>query len=753
MNITEEYQSKFAHFLSNELTPLQRESAIHKEGVILVRACAGAGKTRVITARVTNFLLNEQIPASSILALTFTNKAAHEMKTRIMQSLPPEWPRPIIGTFHSFCLQFLKQYRKQPFTLMDTHDREQCIKDILKKSNVHKKITPQNISSAISRYKNDIQSLAQLSQPLPGDSQYQQLYLAYEQEKKAAHCLDFDDLLLETLKLFQSDDTIRAHFQQRIKHILVDEYQDTNRIQHALIHTMSFSVEQQFMLTSLCVVGDEDQSIYAWRGATISNILKFPTQFPQVKTITLEQNYRSVQPILQMADDIIKQNSQRVPKTIWSDRPAQNRIRVISCSSAFQEGDIIIGAAHAFKRNASLSKLAILYRSHAQSRMLEEALIRHSIPYKIIGGTQFYDRQEIKDLLAYIRLTVNPFDRISLKRCINTPARSLGESFVEMFINLWDQTPASSCIEVAQHIINNKLVTPSKAHALNTFLQIVKPLDHEESVSAYLERVTTLTQFFTYLTNAYDPKEAQERIANVHELLNAARARELQGITSPAQFLEEVTLLQDQIEDKSDAVDYVRLMTLHSAKGLEFDTVIIPGVEEGLLPSAHAWSAESVEEERRLLYVGVTRARERLIVSYSATRYLFGRVTNQGASRFLDTIPAEIAPVFDIATWSSTRIITDIEHWITNKPTLSSYQQAYPQPQKPAFTKHSSPAAMRENNLACPWKINQKVSHPQFGIGTIICVESVGVTTPKLTIQFKEGLKKISASFVESSER
>jgi DNA helicase-2/ATP-dependent DNA helicase PcrA len=779
VNFTEEYQKKFEQFLVDGLTAPQREAVTHRAGVILVRSCAGSGKTRVITARITHQLLIEQVPSASVLALTFTNKAAHEMKTRIMQSLPPEWPRPTVGTFHSFCLQFLKHHNTEPFTIMDTDDKEQCLKGIIKRAGNVKKITPQQISGVISRYKNDIQSLAQLAQAIPGDPVYQQLYHAYEHEKKASRCLDFDDLLLETLRLFKTNRALQERFQQRTKHILVDEYQDTNRLQHALIQAMSFSEDQKFILDSLCVVGDEDQSIYAWRGATIANILKFPTQFPEVKTITLEKNYRSVQQILHLADNIIQQNTQRVPKTIWSDRLGHDRVRILSCASSFQEGDVVVGAARALQREKSLSQLAILYRSHFQSRTLEEALIRHSIPYKIIGGTQFYDRQEIKDLLAYIRLIVNPFDQISFKRCINTPARSLGDAFVEMFMHIWTENGTWSCIDVAQHILEKKLLTATKHHALSSFLQILRATNSTESISACLERIITTTQFLAYLTNAYEQKEAQERIANVHELLNAARARELQGTLNPAQFLEEVTLLQDQLAYKSEEIDYVRLMTLHSAKGLEFDVVIIPGVEEGILPSGHAWSSENIEEERRLLYVGITRARERLIMTHSATRYLFGRISDQIPSRFLDKLPSSHAPIFEIGTWSSTQIITDSERWTGSKPpsslhttTFRTQQHTVPNrttPKLPSRTSDitqpdqmrsiSSRAAsqekhLQESGLGCTstssaWKINQTVSHPEFGTGKIVCIESKGATVPKLTIQFTNTLKKISASFVQ----
>jgi len=743
--VTEEYHAQLKKLLTQELTEPQYNAATCEQGIILVRACAGAGKTRVITARVCNLLLNNNVPAPSVLALTFTNKAAQEMKQRIAQSLPPEWPIPFVGTFHSFCLNFLKRHTNTPFSLMDTADREQCIKAIMKRNAVPKRITPQQISSAISRHKNDITSVKQLSRPLEGEALLQQIYVAYEQEKRTAHCLDFDDLLLEMLKLFENNPDIKKNFQSTVRHILVDEYQDTNRIQHALIQAMSFSNQHTFSLDSLCVVGDEDQSIYGWRGATIANILSFPQQFPTVKTITLDQNYRSVQPILKLADHIIQQNKQRVAKTIWSNRTAHNRVRIISCASSFQEGDIVVACARSLQQQNSLAKLAILYRSHFQSRSLEESLIRHSIPYKIIGGTQFYDRQEVKDILAYVRVIVNPFDRISLQRCINTPTRSLGDAFVEKFIDIWSEQPDSSCYDIAAHMLNNIALPSGKQVALKRFIDIIDPKYQQQSMNICLEHILNATQFFTYLEQIYEPAEAKERAANIHELCNAVSAREAQGIISPAQFLEEITLLQDQLSSKEDSTDYVRLMTLHSAKGLEFDTVIIPGVEEGILPSTHAWSDEGVEEERRLLYVGITRARERLIITHSAMRHMYGRVNSQLASRFIENIPDALAPLTDIAGWYSHRITTDITNWFE----LTPCHQKKSSPEIPPLTFNNTIGASQQKiSATITWRVAQRVKHTQFGIGTIVFIEASS-TTPRLTIKFPHGIKKISASFVQ----
>lgn len=639
--------TQFHTFLKNQLNDEQRQAVMHPQGIILVRAAAGSGKTRVITARMVYQMLELHAGAHEIIALTFTNKAAREMQERVTHFLPSSLKAPFVGTFHSYCLLLLKQYGSlinlASFTILDSSDKEQLLKNLIKRHSLPKKITPSSMSSLISRYKNDITSVAKKQQPLWPDPMLHELFKVYEQERKAAKCLDFDDLLVEGLRLLETQPEIRQRLQERIKHILVDEYQDTNRIQNAFIGLLVRNARDEVSIRSLCVVGDEDQSIYSWRGATVDTMMSFPKQFPEVQMITIAQNYRSVQPILQTANKIINNNVTRSPKEIWSQKTAHNRVQCFTANSGYQEAEFIAHCCARFAKKKELNSVAILYRSHFQSRSIEEALIRHSIPYKIIGGTQFYDRLEIKDLLAYLRLAANPYDRISFARCLNTPARGLGDVVHDLFVEYWEQNPFLPWHEIVQLIEQQNTLPQRKVQTLQALQKLITDLAEAPSAHKAFELVLARTHYIAYLTEQYEAAEARERIANVHELANALVALETRGVTTLSAFLEEVTLLQDHINSGDDEQHYVRLMTLHSAKGLEFHTVIIPGLEETIFPSSHAaHSPASIEEERRLLYVGITRAREHLLMFYSLSRFIYGQTHGQLPSRFISELPSNL---------------------------------------------------------------------------------------------------------------
>jgi DNA helicase-2/ATP-dependent DNA helicase PcrA len=661
-------QSSFNEFLTNNLNEEQQQAVLQKSGAILVSAGAGSGKTRVITARITNLIVNEHALPQSIVALTFTNKAAKEMQERVHTFLDNTQGSPWIGTFHSYCLQLLKAHPElleTPFfSILDEDDQQKLLKSILKQQGLVKEISPKDLSWQISRIKNyalDTETVGQLYQMNP---LLHQLYNAYEQEKRASRCLDFDDLLLDTLTLFSRNPEFKKEHQEKINHILVDEYQDTNVVQHELLKHMAKKNAKELGVESICIVGDEDQSIYSWRGATVTNILNIQKDFPKTVTVKIEQNYRSAQPILEAANAVIINNKQRNPKKLWSAKKGSDRIRALACLSEYQEADAIANAIKVAKSIKKNTTIALLYRTHFQSRALEEALLKHSIAYTIIGGVQFYERAEIKDLLAYLRLLVNPFDHASFFRIINTPQRGLGEKSEELFFSLWHTEPFLTFIDLIKKVIEQNLLPHAKLEALEQFLTIFEGLSATDNPSQALEKILLRTGYLGYLKTAYEAENAQERNENIKELLNAMAHFELNGINTIDKLLDEVALMQENIHKKKDDPTTVKLMTYHAAKGLEFDFVALVGLEDGLMPSLRAeYASDKLEEERRLFYVGITRAKERLLLSYARYRYGYRNMTDQVASRFLEEIPKNLIPMEDCSYWRQPQMVSYFAQW------------------------------------------------------------------------------------------
>lgn len=737
-------QETFNNFIATQLNPEQQQVVQTKDGVLLVCAGAGSGKTRVITARITNLILNFDVPVWSIIALTFTNKAAREMQERVRSFLPHGMTLPFVGTFHSYCLRLLKTNSHlldtPEFSILDADDQEKLVKQILTRFGVNKKVAPKTILHAVSQLKNSIVTMHDLDYAPTGDLLTQQIIQAYEKEKTAARCLDFDDLLIETIKLFNKYPEFKEKYQNTVRHILVDEYQDTNHTQHTLLKMLSLDADKKFTLDSLCVVGDEDQSIYSWRGATVTNIINFHHDYPQTQSITIAQNYRSVQPVLDLANNVIKHNSLRNKKTLWSQRTGHNRLRLLYCNSGYQEADAVTHALKVLIPKYGAGSCALLYRSHYQSRVLEDALLRHSIPYRIIGGIQFYERQEIKDLLAYLKLLANNFDRISFIRTINTPLRGLGDAFQEEFLQEWDKQPFLSFKEIAQ--LMRSSVTGKKQEALMNFVGLFD-IDLTQKPADILDSFITRTRYIAYLKDSFDVEEAQTKTENVKELVVAIRALEEQGIVTVTDFLHEVALLQDAIKKPSEEQQCVTLMTLHAAKGLEFDTVILTGLEEGILPSSHSlYQAEKIEEERRLMYVGITRARERLILSYTRYRTTFGQMTDQMPSRFIKEMGTTRDLFFDCSQWSNSDFAQHFYQWIHAPEKLASPVEKKAVFNDDPFEEQIQPA------FTTSWHKNQTVHHIKFGTGVIDKVEVKGEDTTYLTIKFKSGSKKIDAKFV-----
>ncbi len=738
--------------ITEKLNKEQIKAVIPRSGIFLVRAGAGSGKTRVITMRMAYLCLEHGVDPALITALTFTNKAASEMRERMSKLLPNQEALPFLGTFHSFCLRFLKRnrkYLKSPdFSILDSTDQEKIIKGLLSQSGLHKQMTPQSVLHTISQAKN--QSVTGVVSPYSIEHPLvREIFIAYEQEKEKARCVDFDDLLLETIKLLRTNAELQTTTQQQIQHILVDEYQDTNKIQDALLQLISRDKSGKQTCESLCVVGDEDQSIYAWRGAVVSNILNFPHNFPDTQEITLAQNYRSVQPILGLANELIKNNYGRKEKNLWSEKIATNRVKILNVSSDRQESTVATKAlAKALERGL---ECAVLYRSHHQSRIIEESLLYHSIPYQIIGGIQFYEREEVKDLLAYLRLTTNPFDRIAAKRILNVPLRGLGPKVEEVLFATWDNEPLLDFHQIAQ--ILAQTLPPLKKQKLEEFLLCVQESATLVSPTQTLEHIINKTEYLSYLKTQYEKEKAAEKIDNVKELVTTAYAAEERGITTTATFLDEIGLLQEFSKRNEECRNkHVTLMTLHAAKGLEFDFVVLPGLEDGLLPSARSTQdPEALEEERRLLYVGITRAREYLLITHAEQRALYGYITSQTPSRFLAEIKEEPNMLQKTAYWSSLQISQFLSNWLQNKqdsPYLTRAQEFASLVKNTCSNDPFAKIPLKQPKPNSPWKRLQPVSHKSFGTGIIRHIETRSDGKTVLTIAFAQGEKKIDANFV-----
>jgi len=649
-------KTNFQNFLETQINPQQKKAITKKDGAIVVIAGAGSGKTRVITSRITNLLLNQSVKTSEIVALTFTNKAANEMKERLKSFIAPEMPLPFVGTFHSYCLFLL---RTKPhispypnFSIIDDDDQKSFLKKIIKSHNLEKQISSTQLSYQISKYKNNLHNNIQDYPQL-----FEELLNEYEKEKEKSRCFDFDDLILTILKIFQKNKEFKEQFQKQIRHLLVDEYQDTNSVQHELIKQMALQ-KNSFSIDSLCIVGDEDQSIYSWRGAIATNMFSFQQEFKPVTKIKIEQNYRSVQPILSAANKVIEHNTKRNPKKLWSERKAKGRILSLNCQSCLQESDTIsfylkslnnpFAPLSQKQKNKKLKDVAVLYRTHSQSRKIEESLIRNSIPYEIIGGIRFYERREIKDLLAYLKLIVNPFDRASFFRIINRPARGLGTKFEETLKSKWNQNLFLDFHQIIELLISekDKSITKKKAESLKQFSSIFKSINKDQNPKEILETIIEKTEYISFLKRSHDPYEFDNKQENVKEFINSIDRQKI----NLEDFLYEVALIQEKMDEanKKDS-DKVQMMTLHAAKGLEFDTVIIAGLEEGILPSIKSMSEhDDVEEERRLFYVGMTRAKERLILMNAQYRYTYGQTNQQTESRFLDELPSNLIQKIDL---------------------------------------------------------------------------------------------------------
>ena len=631
----------------NELNPMQRRAAEQLDGPVLILAGAGSGKTRTLTYRVAN-LLEHGVKAWHILALTFTNKAAREMQERIERLAGESATDAWIGTFHSICCRILRRdiekigYERS-FTIYDEDDQQRVIKAILKQLDIDEKfLSPKSISAAIGDAKNRVLNPDEWLKNSPADYRSQKIHdvmTEYEQRLKAANALDFDDLLMKTLQLFLEHPPVLEYYQQRFQYVHVDEYQDTNYAQYQLVRLLTQESR------NLCVVGDDDQSIYGWRGADIRNILDFEKDFPDAVVIKLEQNYRSTANILDAANQIIAHNEGRKEKELWTEDGEGEKIALYSAADEREEANWIASRIRTLNRQGvSYGNMAVLYRMHALSRVLEETMMRAGIPYRVYGGTRFYDRKEVRDILAYLRVIENPADDVSLARIINVPKRAIGDSTVDTLAQFARQNdmPLYSAVAAPPDTLpaRAKKSVQGFAAMMAGLLIARETLPLGEFVQKVIDEAGLITQ---YEKDANNNEENQTRIENIREFMGAVTEFEQKSEDkSLFAFLENVALVTE-LDNQEDVPNYVTMMTLHSAKGLEYDAVFLSGMEEGIFPSARALQEENrLEEERRLCYVGVTRARKLLHLSFARRRLLFNQMQFNAPSCFIQEIPKRL---------------------------------------------------------------------------------------------------------------
>ena len=712
----------------------QQQAVQHTEGPLLILAGAGSGKTKVLTVRIA-YLLAQGVNPYEILAITFTNKAAKEMKSRVEGLVGDVANRIWLSTFHSFCAKFLRfeldnflGYNSN-FTIYDTSDSQVVIKAALKALNLDDKYYPVGaMISDISDAKNKLMFASDYRKQ--ARDFYQQkvadVYEYYERELRKNNALDFDDLLLVAVKLLQSNAAVLDKYSKRFRYVMIDEYQDTNHAQYLLAYLLSSHWK------NIAVVGDADQSIYAWRGADIQNILDFEKDYPNCTSIKLEQNYRSTKIILDAANAVIDHNEGRPEKNLWTDKVEGAKIQHFTAQSEHEEaafiGDTIV-KKHDI-HGVPYGDMAILYRTNAQSRVLEEALIKRALPYTMVGGTKFYDRKEIKDVLAYLRVLYNPFDDLSLLRIINVPKRSIGATTVSKLQDYARENGTSLFMTLTQlHLVDTiKGKTKEKLEEFGILIfTLVAEMD-DKSVLDILEAILDRTSYLAQLEESTDPQD-QARAENIGELLSVAKDFQDTNPTGTVEdFLEQVALVND-VDSFEQEESKVTLMTLHAAKGLEFPIVFLGGLEEGLFPHSRTlMNPEEIEEERRLAYVGITRAEKELYISNATTRTVFGRTSSYLPSRFIDEIPAELVD----GLRAKRRIPDDI------KPTVPRHMSVASRPvTKPII----------RNEVIADWKVGDTAIHSKWGNGKVVNVSGEGAGM-KLTIEFPtQGVRVVMAKF------
>ena len=732
--------------LKSLLNKEQYEGATTVEGQVLILAGAGSGKTRVLTYRMAHMIDDLGVLPYKILAITFTNKAAKEMKDRVKALIGERAEDMWISTFHSTCVKILRReidkigYKKN-FTIYDTSDQKTLIKECMKSLNINDKdITLQEIMGKIGKAKDNMQSPTSFMREHESNFREKKIadvYEMYQKRLKENNALDFDDLIFKTVELFKSNKETLEFYQRKFQYIMVDEYQDTNKVQYELVRLLAASHK------NICVVGDDDQCIYQWRGADIRNILDFEKDYPNAKVIKLEQNYRSKGNILDAANVVIVNNANRKSKVLRTEQESGNKIKVYRAYSDSDEGNFVASQINKIKKeeNKSFKDFAILYRTNAQSRIFEESLRRNDIPYKILGGTRFYDRKEIKDMLSYLKVLVNPTDSISLRRIINVPKRGIGDATVNKVVDFADdyELPLWDALNTVRNI---PTLTARNCGGIEVFMEMMERfVDMSEvlPVSVLIETILKETGYIAELEKSNEIED-KSRIENLKELVSDAvdfeRSNEDKSLSA---YLEKVSLVQDTDKLEEDD-DTIVLMTVHSAKGLEFPVVFMVGMENGIFPGVASFDSESeMEESRRLCYVGITRAKEQLFMTSAEVRRQFGRTVAYPQSDFIAEIKSDLKEYVSAAgeAQETRKSMFKPESSFNNPHSLrgSSMNRPKPQPQKPTST-------ISGNEVT----IGRKVKHSKFGVGTVVSIADTG-SDKKLTIAFdNQGIKILMLS-------
>lgn len=733
--------------LLNGLNPEQQNAVKATDGPLLIMAGAGSGKTRVLTHRIGYLIVEKGVNPYNILAITFTNKAAREMRERIGKMMGGTADEIWISTFHSMCVRILRRDIdrlgfNRNFTILDTTDQQSVIKGILKDKNIDpKKFDPRAILGSISSAKNELVDPEEYAKLAGGyfDQVVSDVYTEYQKRLRKNQALDFDDLIMTTIQLFKRVPEVLEYYQRKFQYIHVDEYQDTNKAQYLLVKQLASRFQ------NLCVVGDSDQSIYRWRGADIANILSFEKDYPSAKVILLEQNYRSTKRILLAANKVIENNANRKPKNLWTENPEGNKIVYYRADSEQGEAQFVAGKIKELTRDKyKYSDVAILYRTNAQSRVMEEVLLKSNIEYSIVGGTKFYDRKEIKDMLAYLRLISNPDDDISLQRVINVPKRGIGSTSLDKIANF----AAIHDLSLYQALESIELVglSPKTTKAAIEFRDLIGNYTRMQEFLSVTELVEEVLDKSGYreMLKAEKSLEAQSRLENLDELLSVTKSfEESSEDKSLVAFLTDLALVADidSMDDDEEKSDAVVLMTLHSAKGLEFPVVFLIGMEEGVFPHSRSLMEEAeMEEERRLAYVGITRAEQTLFLTNAQMRTLFGRTNMNPASRFIKEIPEDLLEGVELHARSGSPFGTKGRSFGT-----AGASTANPVVRKPVMR---PVAASSTGGDELSWKVGDKAEHGKWGIGTVVSVKGEGEST-ELDIAFPSptGIKRLLAKF------
>jgi DNA helicase II / ATP-dependent DNA helicase PcrA len=709
------------------LNPQQAEAVTHSGGPLLVVAGAGSGKTRVLTRRIAYLMSRRDVAPYQILAITFTNKAAGEMKERVAELVGPIAKSMWVSTFHSACVRILRQEATRlgysnSFSIYDSADSNRLITIVAKELNLDPKRYPaRQFQSMISNAKNEL--LGPQDYLNATTNQFEQVvadvYAVYQQRLMRANAMDFDDLILKTVEVLQRYPEAKARFRSRFRHVLVDEYQDTNHAQYILVKELVGTDLEGQPPAELCVVGDADQSIYGFRGATIRNIMQFELDYPKARTVLLEQNYRSTQNILNAANAVITKNESRKEKNLWSDAGSGTPLVGYVAESEHDEANFIADEIRSLQREGASTPgdTAIFYRTNAQSRVFEEVFMRSALPYKVVGGLRFYERREVKDLLAYLRVLANAEDEISLRRIINVPKRGIGDTSLD-YIDLYATQNNISFWQGLLRCSEIGSVPARAAQAINEFTSMITALsvlvEAKTKPSVIVEAALEQSGLLKELADSTDPQD-EVRVENLKELVAVSMEYEERPFEelgedeeiSLAGFLEKVSLVADadEIPEGEDHGGVVTMMTLHTAKGLEFPTVFLTGMEDGIFPHSRTLGEkDEIEEERRLAYVGLTRARQRLYISRAEYRSTWGAPNYNPPSRFLDEIPEEVIELRNQSRTSLSPSLIKKSRTVTTPP----------------------PRATGKKSVAMELAVGERVSHDTFGLGTVVSVAGAG---------------------------